>query len=126
MIALFSTRFGFSRSVPDSGTLGLMKYPNRLKEMRVRAGLSQEQLATALGSGRSTITKYESGEREIPDLRKGRMAEILGCAAWELLAPELSPNEDEAALLRMYRELDPERRDRLSAYLRDLRLAQRS
>lgn len=109
---------------PQGGYSAGMKYPNRLKEMRERARLSQEDLADALGSGRSTITKYEGGERKIPDARKARIAEILGCEPWELMAAEISPSEEEAELVKIFRGLDPERKQRLAATARDLRRAQ--
>lgn len=40
-----------------------MKFCEKLKEARTRAGLKQEELAKALGVSLRTITNYESGER---------------------------------------------------------------
>lgn len=40
-----------------------MKFGEKLKEARTRAGLKQEELAKALGVSLRTITNYESGER---------------------------------------------------------------
>ena len=40
-----------------------MKFWEKLKEARTRAGLKQEELAKALGVSLRTITNYESGER---------------------------------------------------------------
>ncbi len=40
-----------------------MKFCEKLKEARKRAGLKQEELAKALGVSLRTITNYESGER---------------------------------------------------------------
>jgi transcriptional regulator with XRE-family HTH domain len=102
-----------------------MKYPNRLKEKRRAAGLSQESLATAIGSGRSTIQKYEDGDRKISDEVKARLSKVLGCEPWELMAEDISPSDDEAELLKIYRDLDPERRMRLSALALDLQKAHR-
>jgi DNA-binding helix-turn-helix protein len=42
---------------------GKMKFCEKLKEARTRAGLKQEELAKALGVSLRTITNYESGER---------------------------------------------------------------
>lgn len=42
------------------------KFINNLKSLRTNKGLKQEELAKILGLSRSTITKYETGERE-PD-----------------------------------------------------------
>ena len=40
-----------------------MRFCEKLKEARTRAGLKQEELAKALGVSLRTITNYESGER---------------------------------------------------------------
>jgi transcriptional regulator with XRE-family HTH domain len=50
----------------------------KIKELREAHGLTQEELATALGLSRPTITKYERGDR-VPDLIIAtRMAEYFG------------------------------------------------
>lgn len=41
-------------------------FPNTLKELRARKGITQAELAEALGVGKSTISMYEVGARE-PD-----------------------------------------------------------
>lgn len=38
---------------------------NNIKEFRNRLGLSQDQVADFIGVDRTTITKYESGDREV-------------------------------------------------------------
>ena len=40
-----------------------MKFCEKLKEARIKAGLKQEELAKALGVSLRTISNYESGER---------------------------------------------------------------
>lgn len=40
-----------------------MKFCEKLKEARIKAGLKQEELAEALGVSLRTISNYESGER---------------------------------------------------------------
>ena len=42
-----------------------MRFCEKLKEARTKAGLKQEELAKALGVSLRTITNYESGERDI-------------------------------------------------------------
>lgn len=62
-----------------------MKSLKNLKNLRKEAGLSQLQLAEHLNVDRSTIAKYESGERE-PDLATlCKMADILQLTVDELL-----------------------------------------
>ena len=41
-----------------------MAFYDRLKEGRINAGLTQEQLAEKLGIAKSTLSGYESGNRE--------------------------------------------------------------
>ena len=43
-------------------------FANRFKELRLKAGLTQDQLSENLGISRSTIGMYESGSRE-PDYK---------------------------------------------------------
>lgn len=39
-------------------------FPDVLKKLRLQNGLSQEELGNKLGLGKSTISMYESGQRE--------------------------------------------------------------
>ena len=41
-----------------------MKFANRLKEMRTEKGITQVQLASALGLSKGTIAMWETGKRE--------------------------------------------------------------
>lgn len=67
-----------SQGVKNDG----MSFHKNLKRLRIRAGLSQEQLAHAIGrAGQSVIGNYEAGKREpkaseIPALAKAVNAEI--------------------------------------------------
>ena len=40
-----------------------MKFKDRLKELRIRKGLSQADLANAIGLSKSAVSMYERGER---------------------------------------------------------------
>ena len=54
-----------------------MTFGDRLREMRLQKGLTQEQLAKLIGVAKSTLTGYEKGNRE-PDLFKiKRLLEVL-------------------------------------------------
>lgn len=39
-------------------------FAERLKDLRIERGMSQEVLAKALGTGNSTISLWENGQRE--------------------------------------------------------------
>lgn len=53
---------------------------DKLKEVRKAAGLSQMQLAEAVGCHQKDISRYESGQREPGALMLKKMAQALGCS----------------------------------------------
>lgn len=58
---------------------------NRLAEMRQAAGLSQIALARELGVNTSTVSRWESGERAMPDGVKLRLATRFGVSVSHLM-----------------------------------------
>lgn len=66
-----------------------MAFHDRLKQARLLKGMTQEQLAKAIGVAKSTITGYEKGNSE-PDVRKIQlMLEILNVDANYLWQDEM-------------------------------------
>lgn len=62
-----------------------MTFGERLKQFREARGLTQEQLAIAIGVAKTTVTGYERGNRE-PDVAKiKKLAAALGVSGDELL-----------------------------------------
>lgn len=60
------------------------KFPNRIREYRLRAGLTQRKLAEMLGRGRDAVSSWERG-LSLPSVpRLLRMAKILGTLAESL------------------------------------------
>lgn len=60
------------------------KFPNRIREYRLKAGLSQRRLAAALGRGRNAISSWERG-LTLPSVPKlMRMAKVLSTLAESL------------------------------------------
>ena len=51
---------------------------NRLKELRLEKGLTQEKLANKLGINRTTIAKIESGDRDLTLDHIQRMSDFFG------------------------------------------------
>ena len=49
----------------------------RIRKARLRAGVTQEQLAALLGVDRATISKYESGIIDPPTSQMNRIADLL-------------------------------------------------
>lgn len=59
----------------------------RVRELRQKKGLSQRQLADALElKSASTITMWETGDRNPPSTALPRLADALGCTIGELYA----------------------------------------
>ncbi|MBF0561611.1 MAG: helix-turn-helix transcriptional regulator [Alphaproteobacteria bacterium] len=67
---------------------------NRIKEFRVRAGLSMEALATRVNTTAPTINKLEKGHRRLNTEWMDRLAVALGCKPADLIA-EASPSHRE-------------------------------
>ena len=60
------------------------KFPNKIREYRLKAGLSQRKLAALLGRGKDAVSSWERGLTlpNVPRLLK--MAKILGTLAESL------------------------------------------
>ena len=60
---------------------------DRIKRLRLRAGLTQEELAEAMGYERqSSVSMWETGERKVPSDKLLRLAHVLNCTVDELLS----------------------------------------
>ncbi len=66
-----------------------MKYPKQIqlniRAARERLGITQEQLAIALGVSRITVNRWENGSRLPSILVLAKIAELVGCSVKELL-----------------------------------------
>lgn len=84
---------------------------NRIKELRLRNGWRQEDLAQKLNTKRQTVARYETGERGLDVETILRLCEIFGCTADYLLGRsstgglQLTP-EEENIILAMRRADD--------------------
>lgn len=64
------------------------RFPNKIREYRIKAGLSQRKLGEHLGRGRNAVSSWERGQTLPNAPRLLRMAKLLGTLA-EGLYPEL-------------------------------------
>ena len=103
----------------------MQHFASRLREARIAAGLTQEQLGFALDVTKSSVSAWENG-REAPSFRLlPRMSQVLGrsldsllCGQGEAVAAQVAENVDpyraqsgdEALLLRRYRAASKARR----------------
>ncbi len=89
-----------------------MTINKRLKELRVENGLTQKQLADALGLGQTTIATHEKSH--MPQLDSLiAYADYFECSLDYLAGREQAPlpyalTEKERELVRLYRSLDPQ------------------
>lgn len=89
-----------------------MAFNDRLKESRTSANLTQEQLAEKLGIAKSTLSGYESGNREPTIATIAKILDILNVDANYLYQDEVKRIDkivvdiEEKTLLEKYRALD--------------------
>lgn len=62
-----------------------MKYPNRIKELREPTGLSQQDLADAIGTSQPQVNRLENGERELTQTWMFKLSRVLKCDPGALL-----------------------------------------
>jgi len=67
------------------------RFPNRIREYRIKAGFSQRKLAELLGRGRNAISSWERGLTQPSATRVVRMAKILSTLAESLYADFYAP-----------------------------------
>lgn len=62
---------------------------------RMAAGLTQKQLADAVGSKQAEVTKWERGEREPRASKLKQIADALGCSVLDLMEPSDRADEQD-------------------------------
>jgi len=84
----------------------------RVRQARRRAGMSLDDLASAIRSEPATLSRYESAKRAFPIEVLERIADALHLSVFELFGSsppppsrELAPDEEK--LLRVYRAMRP-------------------
>ncbi len=88
----------------------------RIRTARKDHGLTQEDLAAAVGVSRSAVAQWETGRAGQLTPNLARIADALGVGIEVLAhgedkhAPAAAGSGDELAMLRLYRECSPEDR----------------
>jgi len=87
---------------------------SRLRQLRQRRRLTQDELATAVGVSRSAVAQWESGRSGQATLHLRRLADALGVQIDDLMrdgdqhaVETVAEAGDERALLRLYRACSP-------------------
>ena len=88
---------------------------NRLKQLRSAQGLSQAKLGEMLNCTDVTVSRYETGQRDIDSSTIRRLCEIFGCSADYLLGlsdlPAAELSEEEQGLVLAFRRADARGRE---------------
>jgi len=103
-------------------------FSSKLKELRKGRRISQDELARALDVSRSTVGMYEQARREpdfetleaIADFFNVSLASLVDAGTAVAMGITDPASPEELDLIRMYRTLNKEGRDRLSMYAEDL------
>lgn len=92
-----------------------MGFAENLKDARLRAGLTQQEVADALGVTKAAVCTWESGTSKPRMGKMTEIAEVLGTSVPELMG-ETAVSDlpwDELELLKRYRACSPANRIRL-------------
>lgn len=89
--------------------------------MRMRAGMTQEGVAEALGLGVEAVSRLERGVVDPSVPRLVELAELFGCGIAELLMGASPRPTDQAALIAQdIANLAPKERETVAAFVRQL------
>lgn len=95
---------------------GMDQEPNRIRELRLALGWSQQRLAEKVGVTKMTISDLERGEMQLTQHYMRRLAEALGCTAADLLPLQDHPyllSPEERALIDQMRAAPKPEQDKL-------------
>lgn len=85
-----------SQETPDSADEQRLLLAQRLREAREYVGLSQEDVATALGISRPAVTNIEAGARKVEAVELDKLSQLYGQTV-----PYLLTGETQAADVRL-------------------------
>lgn len=101
-----------------------MKFPQRLKELRLSQGISQLELSKRLGISPSAVSMYERGEREPSFELEEAIADYFNVDILYLRGSENVTTEivtgDAHLLLEMFKRLDESEQKMVLGYIRAL------
>ena len=93
------------------------QYPNRIRELRLQRGLTQDQLADKINCSKMQISGLERGKPKLDIEWMRRISAGLGCNPADLLNREDNPwqlSDAERELLARFRAADADRQADLS------------
>ena len=88
---------------------------NRIKELRIKNGWLQSELASRLNTGKNTVSRYETGQRQLDPETILKLCEIFDVSADYLLGraalPSPALSEEETELVLAFRRADEDAKD---------------
>ena len=99
-----------------------------LREIRRSVGLTQQQLASAVGATKRQIGAWERGENDIPMDFAVAIADELNCSVDDIAGrsstvPVLTLDWEERTLIRLYRNMDDSQKQILLATAKNFAVA---
>ena len=94
---------------------------NRLRDLRIAAGWTQTQLGKKIGMAKTTVSGYETGDRQLTPALICALCDLFGCTADYLLgrseARSPAVSEEEVRLLLAWRAAPDHVKDAISILL---------
>lgn len=85
---------------------------NRIKDLRTAFGWKQSELGARIGASRSTVSKYETEDRQLDPATICALCDIFCCSADYLLGRSETPlpalSDEDARLLEAFHAAPPE------------------
>ena len=85
---------------------------NRIKDLRLLYGWKQSELGERIGASRSSVSKYETEDRQLDPTTICALCDLFGCTADYLLGRSDSPlpaiSDEDARLLDAFHAAAPE------------------
>lgn len=93
---------------------------NPIYALRQKRGLTQKDIAEAIGTTANQISRLENGDRKLAPEWLERLSKALGCTKAELLGetPVLTPQD--MALINLYNALPPEHQETILKLAKDM------
>lgn len=115
-------RPGTDPTIPDDGpeTLALAQ---RIRAERQYIGLSQADVASALGIPRAAVSALETGRRRVSGLELKRLSELFGTSVDRLLGHTVNEDATTTALFRAAKNLSDDDKQQVLRFAEFLREA---
>jgi transcriptional regulator with XRE-family HTH domain len=91
--------------------------PNRIRELRIAAGMSQQALADAIHVSKMTVSELERGQMNLTQDYMRRIGDALGMLPADILPVVDNPDAlsfEERRLLELWRAASPVQREQLA------------